>query len=95
MPNGLYHKLKDVRYVSYLKKYIIWEYIHRRLIEGAIGAIVMTRGNIDGTIYLMSKMSQSIEVARIVVDVDLWHHNLMHIIGKGMKSLLSKPMFKV
>ena len=53
------------------------------------GAMVVTRGNKTGTLYMTSNFRDTLAVIDAGANSSLWHCRLEHMSKKGMKELLS------
>jgi len=100
LPNGSIWTLVDVRYVPCLRRNLIsvsqlakhqtFFTFGDKTWKATKGSMVVARGILDGTLYVVNKESDSISIAGKNDDAELWHNRLGHMSEKGMKSLISK-----
>ncbi|PKU62312.1 Retrovirus-related Pol polyprotein from transposon TNT 1-94 [Dendrobium catenatum] len=98
MPYELIWRLKNVRHVPYLKRSLVSMSQLANLAHVASfigdtrkvtkGAMVIARGNIEGTLYVINRRANSIGVADSDVDGGFWHQRFGHMDKKDMHSLL-------
>lgn len=50
------------------------------------GAIVVASGHKTGTLYMTTNVRDTVDIAYVSVDSNLWHLRLGHISEKGMRN---------
>ncbi|CAM9000198.1 unnamed protein product [Rhodiola kirilowii] len=101
-PNGSVLQLHDVRHIPDLNRNLLS--VGQLDDEGYAvtfgcstwkitkGSMVIARGKKEGTLYMTSNLQESIAVASVKGDADLWHCRLGHMSEKGMKVLCSRGL---
>ncbi|KAK8931243.1 hypothetical protein KSP39_PZI016330 [Platanthera zijinensis] len=101
-PNGSIWSLTDVRHVPCLRRNLIsvsqlakqgtFAAFGDKSWKATKGSMVIARGTLDDTLYVINKESDSISIAKKDDDAELWHNRLGHMSEKGMKSLISNDI---